>query len=94
MKILNYDDLKTLKGIPYSKVHLWRLERDGKFPKRVPLGESRHGWLDSEIDDWITARMAERDGMEAAITDTSKRPKKSTHEGFTTTESNRRGYAG
>jgi prophage regulatory protein len=66
MKILNYDDLKTLKGIPYSKVHLWRLERDGKFPKRVPLGESRHGWLDSEIDDWITARMAERDGMEAA----------------------------
>jgi prophage regulatory protein len=66
MKILNYDDLKTLKGIPYSKVHLWRLERGGKFPKRVPLGQSRHGWLDSEIDEWITSRMAKRDGMEAA----------------------------
>ena len=65
MKILNYDDLKTLKGIPYSKVHLWRLERHGKFPKRVPLGQSRHGWLDSEIDEWITSRMAKRDDMEA-----------------------------
>jgi prophage regulatory protein len=66
MKLLSYEELRPLKGIPYSKVHLWRLERDGKFPKRVPLGQSRHGWLDSEIDEWITARMAERDGMEAA----------------------------
>jgi prophage regulatory protein len=49
-----------LKGIPYSKVHIWRLEREGKFPKRVPLGESRHGWVDTEIDEWITKRMASR----------------------------------
>ena len=66
MRILSFEDLRSEKGIPYSKVDLWRLERDGKFPKRVPLGQSRHGWLDSEIDGWITARMAERDGMEAA----------------------------
>jgi prophage regulatory protein len=57
MRILSFEELRTEKGVPYSKAHLWRLERDGKFPKRVPLGESRHGWLDSEIDDWIVARM-------------------------------------
>jgi prophage regulatory protein len=34
--------------------------REGKFPKRVPLGESRHGWVESEIDDWIAERMASR----------------------------------
>ena len=62
MRILSFVELRSEKGIPYSKVHLWRLERDGKFPKRVPLGESRHGWLDSEIDDWLAARAAERDG--------------------------------
>jgi prophage regulatory protein len=39
---------------------LWRLEREGKFPKRVPLSESRHGWAESEIDDWIAERMASR----------------------------------
>jgi len=66
MRILSFEDLRSEKGIPYSKVHLWRLERDGKFPKRVPLSQSRHGWLDSEINEWITARMAKRDGMEAA----------------------------
>jgi prophage regulatory protein len=66
MRIFSYEELKPQKGIGYSKAHLWRLERAGKFPKRVRLGVSRYGWLDSEIDEWITARMAERDGMEAA----------------------------
>jgi prophage regulatory protein len=62
MKLLSYDELRSQKGIPYSKVHLWRLERDGKFPKRVPLSESRHGWAESEVDDWIAERMAARNG--------------------------------
>ena len=72
MRILSYDDLKSLKGVSYSKVHIWRLERVGKFPKRVPLGENRHGWLDSEIDKWILARVAERDGD--ALNGLSKKP--------------------
>jgi prophage regulatory protein len=60
MKILSYDDLKPQKGISYSKVQIWRLEKQNKFPKRIQLGPSRHGWLDSEIDEWIMARAAER----------------------------------
>jgi prophage regulatory protein len=43
MRILSFEELRSEKGIPYSKVHIWRLERDGKFPKRIPLGASRHG---------------------------------------------------
>jgi prophage regulatory protein len=66
MRILTFEELRLEKGIPYSKVHLWRLEREGKFPKRVPLGASRHGWSNSEIDEWLTARMAERSNAEAA----------------------------
>jgi prophage regulatory protein len=60
VRLLSYDELRPLKGIPYSKVHIWRLEREGRFPKRVPLGESRHGWVESEIDNWIAERMASR----------------------------------
>jgi prophage regulatory protein len=60
MRILSFDELKPLKGVDYSKAHLWRLERDGKFPKRVRLGISKHGWVDSEIDEWIAGRMAQR----------------------------------
>jgi prophage regulatory protein len=66
MRILSFEELRLEKGIPYSKVHIWRLERAGKFPKRLPLGASRHGWSDSEIDEWIAGRMAERDSAEAA----------------------------
>jgi prophage regulatory protein len=60
VRLLSYDELRPQKGIPYSKVHLWRLEREGKFPKRVPLGQSRHGWVDTEIDDWLVAHAASR----------------------------------
>jgi prophage regulatory protein len=65
MKILSYDDLKA-RGISYSKVHLWRLERAQKFPKRVALSQSRHGWLETEIDAWIATRVAARHSAEAA----------------------------
>lgn len=64
-KLLSYEELRSEKGIPYSKVHIWRLERAGKFPKRVRLGAARHAWIACEIDDWLTVRMAERDSSEA-----------------------------
>jgi prophage regulatory protein len=59
MRILSYDDLKG-RGINYSKVHLWRLEKARKFPQRIPLSENRHGWLESEIDAWLADRIAAR----------------------------------
>jgi len=65
MKILSYDDLRTEKGVVYSRVHLWRLEKAGQFPRRVPLSAARHGWVDSEVDDWLVARVADRDAPEA-----------------------------
>ena len=64
MKLLAYKDLRPSKGIDYSKTQLWRLEKCGKFPRRVPLTgnpNGRHGWVESEIDAWIQARIAERD---------------------------------
>ena len=39
--LITYDDLAA-KGIPYKKPHLWRLEKAGKFPRRVPIGAARY----------------------------------------------------
>jgi prophage regulatory protein len=61
MKILCYDDLKPIKGIPYSRTQLWRKEKAGDFPKRVRLGDLHYGWPEHEIDEWLTSRMAARD---------------------------------
>jgi prophage regulatory protein len=54
------------KGIRFSKVHMWRLERDGKFPRRVRTGQNRYGYLEQEVEDWIDERIAERDAALAA----------------------------
>jgi prophage regulatory protein len=65
VKVLSYDELRDLKGVRFSRVHLWRLEKHGKFPKRVRLSANRHGWSDEEIDAWIASRMASRNGEAA-----------------------------
>jgi prophage regulatory protein len=46
--------------VPYSDMHVWRLEKAGKFPKRIKLGANRVGWLLSEVEDWIARKVAER----------------------------------
>ena len=51
------------RGITYSRWHKNRLEREGKFPKRILFG-NRIFWLKSEIDAWIAERISERAGGE------------------------------
>jgi prophage regulatory protein len=58
VKLLRYCDLNETRGIGYSRRHLYTLESERKFPKRVSLGENRVGWIESEIDNWITQRAA------------------------------------
>jgi prophage regulatory protein len=43
-----------------SRVQWWRLEREGKVPRRVQLGQNSVGWLKDEIDSWIRDRAAAR----------------------------------
>lgn len=68
-RILPPADLKSTKGITYSRCQLWRLEKEGKFPKRIRLNDSdrgspRYGYIEAEIDAWIEAKMRERVGAD------------------------------
>ena len=48
--------------VPYSDMHIGRLEKAGKFPKRIKLNPNgRVGWSLHEVLAWIDARKAERD---------------------------------
>lgn len=62
MKLLDHAALRD-RGVPYGKVQLWRLEKAGKFPKRVALSPSRIAWIESEVDAWIKKRVAARDNQ-------------------------------
>lgn len=39
-----------------SYTTIWRLERAGKFPKRIRLSESRVAWLHSEVIAWCNQK--------------------------------------
>lgn len=60
---------EVVKRVGYSGQHIWRLEKAGKFPKRIRLGPQAVGWIESEINAWIKARIAERDAKLASEAD-------------------------
>jgi len=59
MKLLSKKQVR--EKVLYSPQHIARLEAAGQFPKRVRLGQGRVGWVEDEVEDWLKARVAERD---------------------------------
>ena len=59
MRLLSKRQLREL--VLYSPQHIDRLEKAGKFPRRVQLGPNRVGWIESEVMDWLDTRIADRE---------------------------------
>lgn len=59
MRILSKRQVKEL--VLYSPQHIARLEKAGQFPKRVQLGPNRVGWVEAEVQDWLSERLARRE---------------------------------
>ena len=53
-RIIRAKEVQELTGL--SRTTIWRLERSGKFPARVPLSSSIIGWRSSDITQWIATR--------------------------------------
>jgi prophage regulatory protein len=58
-KILRLPQVRERTGLSTSTIYA--LIAEGSFPKQVPLGKHSVGFVESEIDDFITARVAKRD---------------------------------
>jgi len=58
-RILRLPDVKAKTGLGHDSIY--RLGREGKFPKRIQLSEHASGWLEHEIDAWIDSLAAQRD---------------------------------
>lgn len=65
---------ELLKIVPYSAFHIWRLERDDRFPARVKLGPNRVGWYRAEIVAWLEERSRDRKSTRWEITPTNEQP--------------------
>ena len=50
-RVITRRELRRL--VPYSPQHILRLEKKGKFPKRIKVGERRVGWWLHEVMAWL-----------------------------------------
>lgn len=60
IRILFFGELKP-KGVPFTRQHIDRLEKAGRFPRHIKVGKNTNGWIESEVDQYIINRIKERD---------------------------------
>lgn len=41
---------ELIKRLPFSRGHVYRLIREGKFPAPIKLGDRRVAWLEHEVE--------------------------------------------
>ena len=54
MRLIRSPEL--VKKVGLSRVTIWRMERNGQFPRRRRIGPGSVGWLEREVDEWIDSR--------------------------------------
>lgn len=60
MNLLRLPDVMARTAL--SRSGIYDLMANGRFPNPVKIGGGRlNAWPDKEIDDWIAARLAERE---------------------------------
>ena len=70
MRIIRLKEVIGSTGLARSTIYKYIAE--GTFPKPVSLGDRCVGWVDSEVHEWILARIEERDLVsETALRTTS-----------------------
>lgn len=63
MRIIRLREVIDSTGLARSTVYKYIAE--GTFPKPVALGDRAVGWVQSEVQDWIMARIEQRDEAES-----------------------------
>lgn len=57
-RLLRRPEVELKTGL--SRASIYSAIRAGTFPEPITIGPNRVAWLDAEIDQWINARITER----------------------------------
>jgi prophage regulatory protein len=68
LRFLRLPDVEQRVGLRHTRIR--ELEREGKFPQRVLIGDRANGWVESEIEAWMEQRVANRVAVRQSIADT------------------------
>ena len=55
---------EVIDRVCLSKTHIYRKIKAGQFPRPVPLGPHKVAFVESEIEDWMAARIRAREQEE------------------------------
>lgn len=64
LRALRLPEVERRTGL--TRPTIYRRAKEGTFPKPVRLGGNSSAWIESEIDGWLAARIAERDSARDA----------------------------
>jgi prophage regulatory protein len=53
--LLRFKDVQRKTGL--SRTTIWRLERDGNFPKHISISARATGWSANAVEGWIAERL-------------------------------------
>ena len=59
MRIMRLKEVIEKTGL--SRSTIYNLISQGKFPKQIDLGARSVGWVDTEIEEWLFAKIELRD---------------------------------
>ena len=59
LRVISWRELSEM--IPFTRQHILRLEKAGRFPRRLQIGARRVGWLATEVEDWLAAKINDRE---------------------------------
>ena len=59
MRYIRFKELKTL--VPLGRTTIWRMEREGRFPRSRRIGKSAKAWLETEVLSWMQERAGDHE---------------------------------
>ncbi|BES84414.1 transcriptional regulator [Pectobacterium araliae] len=57
-QLLRLKQVEKKTGLKRSQIYLYM--KNGMFPHSIKIGPSSVAWLESEIDEWINIKLADR----------------------------------
>lgn len=62
-RLVRFPQLAREFGVPFSRMHIYRLVKGGTFPAPIKLSANRIAWKASAVQAWIDAREAASTGV-------------------------------
>ena len=57
VKLLRLPEVMEMVG--FKKSHIWKMVKEGKFPKQYKLSYRVSVWKESEVQEWIAKQLGE-----------------------------------